>query len=90
VKLTYKLDGSASRNLTAGQGGGKPTEQVSKAVWAGDDIVVTTTTPSGEEKRTFSLEAGDLVVETSARQRDAKVPTVTKVTYKKYQRGHGG
>jgi hypothetical protein len=90
VKLTYTLDGSASKNLTTGQGGGKPTEQVSKAVWAGDDIVVTTTTGSGAEKRTFSLEAGDLVVETSARQRDGKAPTVTKVTYKRYQRGHGG
>jgi hypothetical protein len=82
VKLTYKLDGSVSRNTMAGRGGA-PLEQVSKAMWAGNNIVVTTTTGAGEEKRTFSMDGGNLVVETSA-------PKVTKVTYKRYERGHGG
>ena len=49
VKLTYKLDGSESKNMMAGRGGGAPTEQVSKAMWAGNNIVVTTTTSVGEE-----------------------------------------
>jgi hypothetical protein len=84
VKLTYKLDGSVSKNTMAGRGGGAPTEQVSKAIWTGNKVVVTTTTSAGEEKRTFSMEAGNLVVETSA------PASVTKVTYQKYERGHGG
>jgi hypothetical protein len=90
VKLTYKLDGSVSKNTMAGRGGGAPTEQVSKAMWAGNNIVVTTTTGAGEEKRTFSMEGGNLVVETSAPGRDGRAPNVTKVTYKRYERGFGG
>ena len=89
AKLTYKLDGSVSRNTLAGRGGGAPIEQVSKAMWAGNNIVVTTTTGAGEEKRTFSMDGGDLVVETSVRARIGS-PNVTKVTYKRYERGHGG
>jgi hypothetical protein len=83
VKATYKLDGSASKNTMAGRGGGAPTEPVSKAMWAANKLVVTTTTGAGEEKRTFSMEGDNLVVETSA-------PKVTKVTYQRYERGHGG
>ncbi len=90
VKLTYKLDGSVSKNMMAGRGGGAPTEQVSKAMWAANNIVVTTTTGAGEEKRTFSMAGGNLVVETSAPARDGRAPNVTKVTYKKYERGFGG
>ena len=84
VTLTYKLDGSVSRNMIAGRGGA-PTEQVSKAMWAGNRLVVTTTTAAGEEKRTFSMEGDNLVVETSAPGRG-----VTKVTYQRYERGFGG
>jgi hypothetical protein len=90
VKATYKLDGSVSKNTMAGRGGGAPIEQVSKAMWAGNNIVVTTTTGAGEEKRTFSMEGGNLVVETSAPARDGRAPDVTKVTYKRYERGFGG
>ena len=63
VKLTYKLDGSVSKNMMAG--GRAPTEQVSQAMWAANKLVVTTTTGAGEEKRTFSMEGGNLVAETS-------------------------
>jgi len=90
VKLTYNLDGSVSKNMMAGRGGGAPTEQVSKAMWAGHTLVVTTTTGAGEQKRTFSLDGSDLVVETSAPARNGGAPNNTKVTYKKYERGHGG
>jgi hypothetical protein len=90
VQLTYKLDGSGSKNMMAGRGGGAPTEQVSKAMWAGNTLVVTTTTGAGEEKRTFSLDGSDLVVETSAPARNGGAPNITKVTYKKYERGFGG
>jgi hypothetical protein len=90
VKLTYELDGSVSKNMMAGRGGGAPTEQVSKAMWAGNTLVVTTTTGAGEEKRTFSMEGDNLVVETSAPARNGGAPNITKVAYKRYQRGHGG
>jgi hypothetical protein len=90
VKLTYKLDGSVSKNMMAGRGGGAPTEQVSKAMWAANKLVVTTTTGAGEEKRTFSMEGDNLVVETSAPARNGGAPNITKVTYQRYERGHGG
>ena len=90
VKFTYNLDGSVSKNMMAGRGGGAPTEQVSKAMWAANKLVVTTTMGAGEEKRTFSMEGDSLVVETSAPARDGRAPNVTKVTYKRYERGHGG
>jgi hypothetical protein len=90
VKLTYKLDGSVSKNMMAGRGGGAPIEQVSKAMWAANKLVVTTTTNAGEEKRTFSMEGGNLVVESSAPARNGGATNSTKVTYQKYERGHGG
>ncbi len=90
VKLTYKLDGSVSKNMMAGRGGGAPTEQVSTAMWAANKLVVTTTTGAGEEKRTFSTEGDNLVVETSAPAPNGGAPNITKVIYKKYERGHGG
>jgi len=89
VKLTYTLDGSVSKNMMAGRGGA-PTEQVSKAMWAGNIIVVTTTTSVGEEKRTLSMEGGYLVVETSAPARSGGAPTITKAAYQPYERGFGG
>jgi hypothetical protein len=90
VKLTCKLDGSVSKNMVAGRGGGVPTEQVSKAMWAGNNLVVTTTTGAGEEKRTFSMDGVYLIVETSGPARHVGAPNITKVTYKKYERGFGG
>ena len=90
VKLAYKLDGSVSKNMMAGRGGGAPTEQVSKAMWAASRLVVTTTTGAGEEKGTFSMEGDNLVVEISAPARNGGAPNVTKVTYRRYERGHGG
>ena len=80
VTLTYKLDGSESKNMMAGRGG--QTEQVSKAMWSGNTIVVTTTVNVGgnptEQKRVFAMEGGNMTVETTAAG-----GTPTKVTYKK-------
>jgi hypothetical protein len=90
VKLTYNLDGSVSKNMMAGRSGGAPTEQVSKAMWAANKLVVTTTTGAGEEKRTFSIEGDNLVAETSASARNGGALNITKVTYQRYERGHGG
>ncbi len=88
--LTFTLDGSVSKNMVTGRGGGAPTEQVSKAIWAGNNVVVTTTTGAGEEKRTFSKDGDSLIVETSAPARNSGVPNITKVTYKRYVLGYGG
>jgi hypothetical protein len=81
VKLVFKLDGTESKNMVMGRGG--QTEQVSKAAWSGQSLVVTTTTGFGETKRTFSLEGGNLVVETAAPGRDGGPGMTTKVVYKK-------
>ena len=81
VKLVYMLDGSESKNMMMGRGG--QTEQVSKATWAGQSLVITTAMGAGEMKRTLSLQGGNLVVETSAPGRDGGPGMNTKVTYKK-------
>jgi hypothetical protein len=81
VKQVFKLDGTESKNTVMMRGG--ETEQVSKAAWAGQSLVVTTTTGMGELKRTFSLEGGNLVVETAAPGRDGGPGMTSKVTYKK-------
>lgn len=81
VKLVYKLDGSESKNMVMGRGG--QTEQVAKASWAGNVLTVTTTTGFGEQKRTFSLDGGNLVVETTAPGRDGGPGMAVKSVYKK-------
>jgi hypothetical protein len=81
VKLVYKLDGTESKNMVAGRGG--QMEQVAKASWSGQSLVVATTTGMGEMKRTFSLQGGNLVVETAAPGRDGGPGMTSKVTYKK-------
>jgi hypothetical protein len=81
VSLTYKLDGSQNTN-TMGAG-----EQLSKAVWEGDKLVVTTEINMGgnavEQKRTLSLEGGDLIVETVQPGRDGGPGTPNRLVYKK-------
>jgi hypothetical protein len=89
-KLTYELDGSVSRNMMPARGGGAPTEQVAEAMWAGNKLVVTTATGAGEERRTFSLEGGNLVIDTSAPARNGAAPNVAKMTYTRYECGFGG
>jgi hypothetical protein len=89
-KRTYKLDGSLSKNMMSARSGGAPAEQVSKATWAGNNMVVTTTTGAREEKLTFSMDGDNLVVETSAPARTGRAANLTKVTFKRIIRGHGG
>ena len=84
VSAVYKLDGSESKNTVAGRGGQQ--EQVSKAMWMGNKLMITTKLNLGgndvEQSRTLSLEGGNLVVETTQPGRDGG-PQTTKVTYKK-------
>jgi len=78
VSLTYKLDGTDSPNT--GMGG---MEQVSKAAWDGEKLVVTTPFMGGEQKRTFSLEGANLVVETANPGREGGPGMTTRAVYKK-------
>jgi hypothetical protein len=85
VVATYNLDGSESKNTVAGRGGQQ--EQVSKAAWDGAKLVITTTLNFGgnnvEQKRTLSLEGGNLVIETVQPGRDGGPGTPQKLVYKK-------
>ena len=85
VKLVYNLDGSESKNMVQGRGG--QTEQVSKATWDGNKLVITTNMMMGENAvtrtQTMSLDAsGQLVVTVSGPGRGGEVMTNTQ-TYKK-------
>lgn len=63
VKLTYKLDGTPSSNSVMMRG--ESAAQVSKAAWEGSALVITTTTPNGNQKRTLALEGANLKVTTT-------------------------
>jgi len=77
VTQTYKLDGSESKN--AGRGG----DQVSKAVWDGAKLKITTTTANGDVVRVLSLEGGNLVIDSTTPGREGGAPMTTKAVYKK-------
>ena len=86
VKLVYNLDGSDSKNMVQGRGG--QTEQVSKATWEGNTLVISTTFQMGENAVTrtqkMSLDAsGNLVVAVTSPGRGGGEPTTTTQTYKK-------
>jgi len=86
IKTVFNLDGSDSKNMMMGRGG--QTEQVSKAVWEGNKLVVSTTFSMGENTvtrtQTFSLDAsGQLVVEVTNPGRGGGAPVTTTMTYKK-------
>ena len=69
---------------------GKLTYKLEGSMWAGNTLVVTNTTGTGEEKRTLSMDAGYLVVETAASARGGGAPKVSKALYQPYVRGFGG
>ena len=85
VTATYMLDGSESKNTVAGRGGQQ--EQVSKATWDGNKLVIVTTINAGgnnvEQRRVMSIEGGNLVIEQTAPGRGGGEPTTTKIVYKK-------
>lgn len=85
VTAAYNLDGSESKNMVAGRGGQQ--EQVSKATWDGNRLVITTTLNVGgnavEQRRVLSMEGGNLVVEQTNPGRGGGEPTTAKVVYKK-------
>jgi hypothetical protein len=83
LKMTYNLDGSDSKNMMPGRGGNPGAEQVSKASWDGNSLVIKTTTQRGETSTKYTLGAdGMLTIETTRPGQDGNAMT-TKVQYKK-------
>jgi len=85
VSSTYKLDGSESVNKQMGRGGEVETKSTAK--WDGSKLTIVTKTPAPdgsvrEATQTWSLEGGNLVVESTRPGRDG-APTTAKTTYKK-------
>ena len=84
---TYKLDGTESRNEITSHG--EPIVTLSKALWDGDKVVITsaTTYPDGrklETKETWSLDStGRLVIEMSMTMPGMPMQSMTVVHRKK-------
>lgn len=86
VKAVYNLDGSESKNMMSMRNG--QVEQVSKATWEGNKLVITTNFTVGENpittSQSFSLDAaGQLIHTTSRMGRDGGAPTTATSTYTK-------
>ena len=81
VKAVYKLDGSESKNMQTGRGG--QTEVVSKAMWDGNKVSISTTRDFGGNsvttKTVLSVTGGELTVENEGGQGPA--------TTQKYKKG---
>lgn len=73
VTLTYKLDGSESRNTMMGRGG-QQMESVSTAKWDGSKLVITSKVGENESTQVWSLAGNALTIEsTSARGTQKRV-----------------
>ena len=86
VTSTYKLDGTESVNKMMGRGGAE-VESKSTAKWDGSKLTIVTkqAAPDGsvrESSQTWSLDAGNLVIESTRQGRDG-APVTAKATYKK-------
>jgi hypothetical protein len=87
--LTYKLDGSESKNTTPGRQGGAGTESVAKAAWENNTIVIniTQTMNTGpsmtvQGKQVVSHRRWHHGCRNDESGHDG-TPTTTKTTYKK-------
>ena len=86
VKTVYNLDGSESKNMMSMRGG--QVEQVSKATWKGNELLITTNFTMGENAVTttqsFVLDAtGQLIHTNTGVGRGGGEPVTTVRTYKK-------
>lgn len=84
VRTVYNLDGSDSKNTVQGRGGAS--EQVSKSVWDGARLIVTTQFNAGpvtvQVKRVFAMEGANLTIETT-QPGVGRPGSATKLVYKK-------
>ena len=81
--LTYRLDGSESKNMVTRDG--QQQEQIARAAWEGDKLVIATEVNfqgnTAEQRRVLSLEGGNLIIDQTNPGRNAGPPI--KVVYKK-------
>ena len=87
ITQSFKLDGTESINKQAGRGGGAEVEVKSTAKWDGSKLTIVSKQPAAdgsvrESTQSWSLEGGNLVVESTRTGRDG-APATTKLTYKK-------
>jgi hypothetical protein len=82
MKTTYNIGGETKVSMP-GRGGGAPTEVVTKTAWEGNNLVMTTATANGEQKRVLSITGGNLTVATTNPGREGGAPTTNTQTYKK-------
>jgi hypothetical protein len=64
ITLTYKLDGSESKNTMMGRGG-QQVESVSTAKWDGSKLTITTKAGENESTQVWSLAGNVLTIETT-------------------------
>ena len=79
TKTVYMLDGSESKNMMAGRGGGEPTEQISVAKVAGGKITVT----SCQTTTVYGMDGAWMTIGTTRPGRGGGDPTATTQYYKK-------
>jgi hypothetical protein len=83
VTTTYMLDGSESKNMMAGRGGGEPTEVVSTAKVEGGKITVTTTNPNGTTTAVYAMDGAWLTIATTSPARGGGEAMTRTQYYKK-------
>lgn len=82
ISAKFMLDGSDSPNSMMGRGG-EATTVVSKAMWEGNNLVITTPGNNGEIKAVISMANGMMSVTTTRPGRGGGDPTTTTQNYKK-------
>ena len=83
TKTVYKLDGSESKNMQAGRGGGDPVEVVSVAKVAAGKITITTTNANGVTTAVYGMDGAWMTIATTRPGRGGGDPTTTTLYYKK-------
>jgi hypothetical protein len=83
IPLTYKLDGSESKNTVTRNG--QQQEQIATATWEGNTLVIATQVNfqgnTREQRRALAIEGGNLVIQQTNPGRGGG--TTIKVVYKK-------
>jgi len=77
-KVVYNIGGAPTKRQMAARG--ETVEVTDTAAWVGNSLVITTKTPTVEQKRTLSLKDGNLVIEYNSGREGAPAQTIT---YKK-------
>ncbi|MCR4373702.1 MAG: hypothetical protein NUW22_02520 [Acidobacteria bacterium] len=78
-KTVYMLDGTESKNMMAGRGGGAPMEQISVAKWDGAKLTITT----GQNVAVYAMDGAWLTIATTRPGRGGGEATTTTLFYKK-------